>query len=419
MSFFPAFWAYTRLTGRYRGHLKERLGFIPPRVIQGLLTHPRIWIHAVSLGEVKVAASMIDALRRKIPNCSIIVSTITEHGRMLAGEAFGETTPVIYAPIDFVAPVRRALSTVRPDLLVFLETEIWPAWLFEAARMGIKTALINGRISVRSIGGYMRLRPFFRKVLTSFDAFSMISEADGIRIKAMGADPQKVEINGNAKYELLGKIADPRMQAETQQLLSLTPSQKVIIAGSTREGEETMVLDAYEKILTKYPDTILLIAPRHIERTREISSLVERQGFRYHLWGDLDSKGISRRERVVIINTFGELFKVYSVGTVIFCGASLVPLGGQNPLEPAVWGKVVFYGPHMEDFLDATALLEAAGAGVLVSGPEMLAEKAVWYFDHPDDLKMCGDRARKVVLKNQGASERHTRVILRLLRSGR
>ncbi len=411
MFLFPAFWIYTRMTGRYGQHLKERLGFVPLKAVKGLSGSPRIWIHAVSLGEVKVAASIIEALRRIIPSCSFILSTITEHGRKLARETFEDEIPVVYAPIDFVGSVRKALSIVRPDVIVFLETEIWPAWLFEARRMGIKTALINGRISVRSIGGYLKLRPFFCEVLKNFDVFSMILEEDAGRIRAMGADPQKIEINGNAKYDLLGSIADPAMETDVRRIFNLNTNQRVFVAGSTREGEETMVLDAYERILREFPDTILIIAPRHIERTPVIGSLVERHGFRYQLQTDLDKGKAKRTEQVVIINTFGELSRVYSVGTIVFCGASLVPLGGQNPLEPAVWGKVVFYGPFMDDFLDARALLEEVGAGVPVSGPEVLAEKAIWFLGHPEALERCGDRAREAALRNQGAAGKHAQVI--------
>ena len=411
LSCFPPFWIYTRLSGRYRENLKERLGLLPPKLAQTLSGSPRIWIHAVSLGEVKVAVPIIKALRQILPGCSVIVSTTTKHGRELAMETFGEDIPVVYAPIDFIGSVRKALSCVRPDVLVFLETEIWPAWLKEARRMGIKAALINGRISVRSIRGYLKFRRFFREVLRNVDAFSMILEEDGARIRAMGADPKRIEINGNAKYDLLVSLADPSMETEMRQILNLEASQPVFVAGSTRGGEEAMVLDAYERIVREFPDTVLIIAPRHIERVPEIGSLLERRGLRYQLRSELDSDKAKRTELVVIINTFGELFRLYSIGTVVFCGASLVPLGGQNPLEPAVWGKVVFYGPSMEDFLDAKALLEEVGAGIPISSPEMLAERAIWFLRHPGVLRDYGARAQQAVIKNQNAAEKHAKVI--------
>ncbi|MEE8299683.1 MAG: 3-deoxy-D-manno-octulosonic acid transferase [Desulfatiglandales bacterium] len=411
----PPFWIYTRLRGRYRDNLKERLGLLPPKLAQTLSGSPRIWIHAVSLGEVKVATSIIKALRQTLPGCSVMVSTTTKHGREFAMETFGQDIPVVYAPIDFIGSVRKALSRVRPDVLVFLETEIWPAWLREARRMGIKTALVNGRISVRSIGGYLKFRRFFREVLRNVDAFSMILEEDGTRIRAMGADPKRIQINGNAKYDLLASLADPSIETGMRQILNLEATQPVFVAGSTRGGEEPMVLDAYEKIIGEFPDAVLIIAPRHIERVPEIGSLVERRGFRYQLRSELGGDKAKRTEPVVIINTFGELFKLYSIGTVVFCGASLVPLGGQNPLEPAVWGKTVFYGPSMENFLDAKTLLEEAGAGISVSSPEMLAERAIWFLRHPDALKTYGARAKQAVIKNQHAAEKHAKVIAGLV----
>ncbi|MDP6178764.1 MAG: glycosyltransferase N-terminal domain-containing protein, partial [Desulfatiglandales bacterium] len=364
ISCLPPFWLYTRLSGRYKEGLRERLGFVPPNLARGLSGTPRIWVHAVSLGEVKVAAPIINSLRSQFPGCSVILSTTTEHGRDLAKRTFGEDIPVVYGPVDHVYSVREALARVRPDVLIFLETEIWPAWLAEAHRMGIKTAMINGRISVRAIRGYLKFRPFFRQVLKNMDSFSMITEQDADRIRAMGAELQKIEINGNAKYDLLGGQADSDTEAEMRRTMNLHPFQKVFVAGSTREGEEAMILDVYEKILEPFPETILIITPRHIDRTPFIESLLRDRGFKYQLRTDIEGGSAKRTEPVVIMNTFGELFRVYSVGTIIFCGASLVPLGGQNPIEAAVWGKVVFYGPSMDDFLDAKSMLENVDAGI-------------------------------------------------------
>lgn len=412
---FPFFLVYAVVTKKHISHLKERLGFLSCEAISPLSGFPRIWIHAASLGEVKVAESIIEALRRMIPGCSIILSTITEHGHKLARETFGEEIPVIYAPLDFIGSVRKALSTVRPDLMVFLETEIWPAWIYEAHRTGIKIALINGRISVRSIVRYMKARPFFRNVLLDFDVFSMVTVEDAYRIKAMGADPRKIQIHGNAKYDLLVHIADPAMEVEMRQTLNLSSSSTVFVAGSTRDGEEEMVLEAYEKILKEFPDTILIIVPRHIGRTPSIGTLIERHGFRFQLRTDLDTCKTKRMAQVMIIDTFGELFNLYSIATIVFCGGSLVPFGGQNPLEPAVWGKVVIYGPSMENFLDAKRLLETGRAGIQVSDSMDLAEKVSWFLGHREELEAYGDRAREAVKKNQGASDNHAQVIKKLI----
>jgi 3-deoxy-D-manno-octulosonic-acid transferase len=412
---FPFYWLYSGLTGRYRKGLKERLGLLPQKLTQHLTDSPRIWIHAVSLGEVKVAAPIVESLKELLPESSIIISSTTDHGVDLARKSFGKEVLVLYAPIDTIFSVRKALSVLRPDIMLFLETEIWPAWITEARRMGIKTALINGRISVRSIEKYLKFKPFFRDLLKKVDVFSMISREDADRVQALGAEPRKIEVNGNAKYDLLAAQTDPEMEREMRRILNLEPVHPVFIAGSTRGGEEAMVLDAYEKILKDFPDMVLVIAPRHIERTPEIESLLKNRGLGYHLRNELDGNALKRAEPVVIMNTFGELFKVYSVGTIVFCGASLVPLGGQNPLEAAVWGKVVFYGPSMEDFLDAKSLLEDVEAGITVSDPDMLAEKALWFLSHPDAMNTLGRKAKEAVMKNQNASEKHANVIAGLV----
>lgn len=283
--------------------------------------------------------------------------------------------------------------------------------------MGIKTALINGRISKRSIGRYLKFRPFFKEVLKSFDAFSMILDQDARRIIEMGADPRKIEINGNAKYELLANQTDPAIVEKMRQIFNLHPSQNVFVAGSTRDGEETHILDVFEKISESFPDTVLMIAPRHIDRTPAIESLLRARGLTYQLRTDLGRNGTTRGAPVVVMNSFGELFSLYSIGTINFCGASLVPLGGQNPLEAAAWGKPVFYGPFMDDFVDATVLLEGLNAGIQISDSESFAKKAIWFLEHPEALKDFGNRARQAAIKNRGAALKHAKVVARLSES--
>jgi 3-deoxy-D-manno-octulosonic-acid transferase len=407
-------WLYSRITGRYRPHFGERLGIVPSRILQDLQGKPRIWVHAASLGEVRVAAPIIHALRQMLPTVSILLSVVTDHGRELAVQSLGNQAAVISAPLDFLCTVRKALSRTHPHAMVFLETELWPIWICEAHRMGIQTALVNGRISETSHKRYLKLKPLFRSVLDNVDGLSMIQEIHAKRIITMGADPRRVTIQGNAKYDMLGDLPDPNTTARMRRIFNVD-TQPVFIAGSTRRGEENLVLDAYEKILNTFPDTILILAPRHVDRTRQVAALLRRRGFRCQLRSDLGDGKAERLERAVILNSFGELFNVYSVGTIVFVGASLVPLGGQNPLEPAAWGKTVLYGPHMENFLDAIAILEEANAGFAVGTSEELADKAVWFLSRPDEMDAVGSRARDAVRKNQGAAERHARCICRLL----
>ncbi|MBW1734319.1 MAG: 3-deoxy-D-manno-octulosonic acid transferase [Deltaproteobacteria bacterium] len=390
----PALFLYARLSRSPKPHVTERLGFMPGAARRPPDGGPRIWIHAVSLGEVRVGRAIAEALKGIVPGLSLVISSTTPHGRSLAREIFEPDVPVVYAPLDVLISVRKALSLIRPDAMVFLETEIWPAWIREARRMGITTAIVNGRISVRSIDGYLRLRPFFREVLKNVDLFSMILEEDSARIRAMGADPAKIEINGNAKYDLLAASPDPAVETKMRQVLNLAPAERVIVAGSTRRGEEEMILTAYLEAVKRFPDTILILVPRHIDRASEIGALIADRGLGYQLRTEIGPGRRERTEKIVIINTFGELFNIYSVATVVFCGASLVPLGGQNPLEPAAWGRPVLYGPSMEDFQDAKELLEGADAALPIATPEELGEKILYLFDHPAEARAGGPRLR-------------------------
>ena len=398
----------------FLNHFQERLGFLPENAVKSLSGSPRIWIHGASLGEIRVAASIIKSLRAKLPGCTIIVSTVTEHGRNLALEVFEKEIPVVYAPLDLPGCALKALSLVRPDVMVFLETELWPAWIFTARRLGIKLALLNGRISPRSLKGYLKFRPFFRSVLKNFDVFSMISKTDADRIHAMGAPSGKIRVNGNAKYDHTIISPDPAVEREMRRILNLVPSDRVIVAGSTRGGEEAMLLDAYERIRSKYPDILLILAPRHIKRAPDICALIRNRGFKCQLRTEIGRGKTERTAQILVTDTFGELFSIYSVATVVFCGASLVPLGGQNPLEPAVWGKPILYGPHMEDFLDAKEMLESAGGSMRVSDPQELAEAFLDLLDHPEKADTLGHNARETAFQTQAAAHRHADVIKNL-----
>ncbi len=409
----PAAALYTVVTGRYKEGFLERLGILN---VKDVRPHgcPRVWIHAASLGEVNVALSLINAIQEMKPQSSFVLSTVTPHGRDLARKKAGLNTRVIYAPVDFLGCVNRALRAVAPDIQVFVETEIWPAWLFEAKRLAVPTALVNGRISRRSVGAYTKFRPFFKVVLSHVDRFSMISAQDAERIAAIGAAPEKIEVNGNAKYDALAGMADPALEGKMRRTLEIGLGAKVFVAGSTRGGEEEQILDAYGKIVRSFPETVLIIAPRHIQRSESIFSLAVSAGFSCQLRSRL-STGSKRTAQVIILDTFGELFAAYSTATIVFCGASLVPLGGQNPLEAASWGKVVCYGPFMDDFQDARALLEESGGGVTVSDSGELARRVIELFENPAELSLKGELGRKALLSHRHAASRHAGIILGLM----
>jgi 3-deoxy-D-manno-octulosonic-acid transferase len=412
---FPPFWFYTRLTGRFRDGLDQRFGFYPKSLVEAIYGSPRIWIHAASVGEVNGAVAIIESLKRLIPDCAIILSTTTKHGQSWARERFGKEATCVYAPLDFIVSVRKALLTIRPDILVCLETEIWPNWLLAARRMGTKVALVNGRISGKSIKGYLKIRFLIQEALDQIETFSMIREEDARRLMMLGVPKKKIEINGNAKFDLLLQQAVPSLKRKNEKIYNLKGNESVLVAGSTRGSEHEIIVNIYEKILQILPETLLIIAPRHVEKIQHIIDSVKAKGLSYQLKTEIDNPECSRTATVVIINTIGDLPSTYSIASIVFCGGSLEPLGGQNILEAAVWGKPVFYGPSMEDFLDAKALLDKTGGGIQVKDDRELADKMLYYLTHPDEAEAVGKLAKKAVMLNKGAAEKHAAVIFRLI----
>jgi len=413
--FSPPFWLYTRLTGRYRDGINQRLGFYPKSLVNRISGAPKIWLHAASVGEVSAAVAIIESLKRLVPHGAIILSTTTEHGQALARDKLRSKATCLYAPIDFLVSVRKALSTIRPDILVCLETEIWPNWFFEARRMGVRLALVNGRISVRSIKGYLKIRCLIREALRQVESFSMIREEDAQRLMMLGVPRKKIVVNGNAKYDLLLPMADMSIKGDIEKFYNLNGNVPVFVAGSTRGAEHEIVVDVYGKILETLPETLLIIAPRHLEKVRHIKDMVIRRGFSCQFKTDIDKPGGIRTASVVIMDTIGDLQSTYSIASVVFCGGSLEPLGGQNILEAAVWGKPVFYGPSMDDFLDAKALLDKTGGGIQVKDGRELAERALYYLTHPGEADAVGRLAKEAVMLNKGAADKHADVIYRLL----
>ncbi len=413
---FP-FLMFVFFNGKYRKHLTERLGFISDECLNQLCVKPKIWIHAASLGEVKVADSIISALKKILPDCSVILSTITEHGRNLAVEMLGNQAQVIYAPIDLFLSVRKALHRINPDVLIFLETEIWPSWIIEAHMAGIRIVLLNGRISKRSLKRYRLFKPVLKNILSYFDILSMISEEHKRHIELIGADPEKVVVTGNAKYDMLIHKTVSGMHEEIRRLLDIGFDTPVIVAGSTRTGEEEIIIEAYKKIVEHFSESVLILAPRHIERVKDIIELLQKEGLKYHLRSEFRLPGTIRNHNILVIDSYGELFNFYSAADIAFCGASLVPLGGQNPLEPAAWGIPVFHGPYMDDFLDAMNLLKKYDASVEVTGPKDLAEKLVYYLNNPVLLREKGLSGKKALMENEGSSVRNANIIVQIIGS--
>ena len=421
----PFYGARMLLTGKYRQSLGPKFGRLPAD-LPPLHGEPRIWIHAVSVGEVTAAAPIAAALRERFPGACIAFSTSTETGQEMARKLATAATAHLYYPLDIPGVVRKVLDQVRPDLFVPVETELWPNFIRFCRERGTKVVLANGRISPRSFRRYRRTRFFWKGVLAGLDAAGAISQTDAERLEEMGMPPGRIYVLGNAKYDGLAARVSPELQAEIAGRLGLSPGERVLVAGSTHEGEEAPVLELYRKLLADSPDFKLILVPRHIDRGEAVARLVREAGFADCIrMSEINAGRIRQGERVVLVDVIGELFKVYSLATVVFCGGSLVPRGGQNILEAAAWGKVVFYGPHMEDFLGEKALLEEAGAGICVRDGEELCASVGQLLDDPPLLLARGEAGRLAVEAHRGAAARYASLIAEVLagtrcpRSGR
>jgi 3-deoxy-D-manno-octulosonic-acid transferase len=304
---------------------------------------------------------------------------------------------------------------VRPDVLAILETEIWPNLLAGAHCSGVRTAIINGRISDRSFHKYDHIKPLMRFALSHVDAFSMISDLDARRVHALGAPAERIAVHGSAKFDVSDPSDADRERHWAQHLFSVDADIPVFVAGSTRDPEEDAVLDAYIRIRNHDSRAILIIAPRHIQRCDQIVAKVAAKGLACQRRSQIDGDNQRRRAPVVVVDTIGELFAIYSIARFVFCGGSLVPKGGQNLLEPALWGKPIMYGPSMEDFARAKELIESVGGGVRVQNGDQIAHTVVQWLQDPEKARKAGQAARNAVLPHRGAARKHARVLLDLL----
>ncbi|MDY6824243.1 MAG: 3-deoxy-D-manno-octulosonic acid transferase [Thermodesulfobacteriota bacterium] len=408
---YPLVRLFPGLIERYGGGLDQRLGRYPKSVRQQSGT-PRIWIHAASVGEVRVAAAMIAAFRQIMPGCAVILSTMTPRGRAFAEETVGDEAACIYVPLDIIFSVNKAFDQLQPDAFVVLETEIWPHLFLQAKKRGVVTAILNGRLSLRNHKGYRRLKPLFRLVLSQVDILSMINSSDAQRILALGAPPERVFVNGNAKYDALNGIADERIRVRVRQRFHLAAGQPVFVAGSTRQNEEAEIAAAFQKICKAFPETLLIVAPRHPERTASVVELLKTHGLFSRLLTEMDAGNDNdHAPQVVVIDTMGELLEIYSIASVVFCGGSLVPLGGQNLLEPAAWGVPVLFGPFMDDFPEAREMLEATGGGLEVKNSDDLVHQVIDLLANPEKARIIGNAARAAVQANARAAEKHVRLV--------
>jgi 3-deoxy-D-manno-octulosonic-acid transferase len=414
----------TLIQGKSRAGFGERLGFVPPEAAElGRHDDPVVWFQACSVGEVAAVEPIIKALRELEPMAHVVLSTTTPTGYELARKRGLELDALLYFPFDLPFVVGHALGAVKPDVLVMVDTELWPNILATARSMGIATSVINGRISDRAFPRDMAVRPVMGWVMSNLDLILAQSEKDAERFRALGAAPERVRVYGNSKFDepLPGVTAAEGAKLRLE--LGLSPDAPVLVAGSTREGEEEKVLEAFEKLRHDHLDVQLVIAPRHPDRGDYIERLVTERGFAVHRRSRVlaDAEAASRETaptsqvRVVILDTIGELARVYSLATVVFVGGSLVPWGGHNILQPIALGKPTLMGPFMHNQQDLADIALQEQAAITVHDAAELGEVAGRIITSPGEQQLLATRGQAMLEKHRGAARRYAEAVSAML----
>lgn len=399
------------ITNKEKRGFKQRLGFFPKDIGKSDL-----WVHAVSVGEAIIASSIILELKSLIPQLRVVVSTITDTGNLIARKNIFQAEKIFYFPLDFLLITRKILKQVSPHLIVLVDTELWPNFLYQAKRRGAKILLVNGRISPQSFKTYRYFKFLTAQVLKNIDLFAMQSKLDAQRIISLGAEASKVKVTGNVKFDQ----AYPRVSKEEKQRMSeelnLPEGSLIWVAGSTHPGEEEKILEVFEGVREEFPHLFLILAPRHPERVGEVERIIKKANL--SSVRRTKSKEMSKEKGetpVIILDTMGELSKVYSLATLVFVGKSLISGGGQNILEPAALGKVVLFGPSIYNFLESAKLLLPTGAAIQVKDEGELKEKILELLNDLPDLEEMGKRAMKVIEENKGAARTNAFLIKEML----
>lgn len=401
----PFFLLIGFMRGKYLSNFPERIGhYRTPATAHDL------WVHAVSVGETLASRPVIDEVLRRRPGTSIVFTTTTITGQAQARRLFPEAT-VTYFPFDFSSSVRRFLEHHRPRVFATMETEIWPNVARLARARGLRLLLANGRLSDRSFPRYLAFRPIVRRILQYYDRILVRDEGDRKRFIAIGTPAERVETTGNVKFDFQ---PDEKPLAISPQLESLIAGRPVLILGSTREGEDEMLLPELERFVSER-NAFVILAPRKAERFEIVAALLSTTSIPFIRRTDLTTDHEPRTTSLLLLDNFGELTRMYRHAAVAFVGGSLVPTGGHNPIEPAAAGVPVCFGPHMTNFREiAATFLENDGA-VEVRSPAELMAFVARMFDDPAARRAYGERARQTVEQNRGAAAKTAERIVELL----
>ena len=430
----PLFYYHLRSRGQGESFL-PRLGLRPPPPPP--VGSPRIWIHGVSVGEILAAVPLVEELKALLPRSAVIISTGTETGQALARQHFLPLEAVVcYFPLDLPWAVSQAFTVLRPDIFVALESEVWPNFLTTASRRGVSLALMNARLSDRSFRRYLHYKRYLYDIINLIEVIAAGSRQDYRRFADLGLPGHKLFLTGNLKVDALlnrrrqkslssppplseavsGALTGANQKCRSLEETLALRGEPVFLAASTHPGEEEVVLTAYEALRGPYPALLLILAPRHPDRAPAVGDLLARKGLGFQRWQSLQSGAEVRQQPVVLVDTVGDLFGLYAAADVAFVGGSLVPHGGQNILEPAVWGLAPLYGPHIENFRWAEEILQGAGVGTVVRDAPSLAAAARQLLENPSERRRLGEAAQAALGSHQGAARRQAELVSKLAR---
>lgn len=394
---------------KYHGYFarwRERFGFFPDPGIED-----SIWIHAVSLGEVNAAVPLIEALMRRYRNSPFVITTVTPTGSDRVLQLFGDRVFHVYLPYDLTTAVSRFLDRVRPRLAVIMETEIWPNLFMTCADRGIAIVVANARLSEKSLRGYWPIQPLVRRSVRCASFVAAQSLSDEQRLRELGAAEPKLATVGNLKFDMI--VPDDVLERGIAFRTAAGGGRPVWIAASTHEGEEMVVLKAHAAVLRRFPDALLLVAPRHPERFKPIAAACRAYGFRTATRSD--EGGADHACQCFVIDSMGELLAFYAASDVAFVGGSLVPVGGHNLLEPAALGRPVVVGPQTFNFAEVTEDLVNAGAVIRIAESDALGATVVRLLSRDVERRSMGEAARAVMARERGAVERTMVIVERVL----
>ncbi len=407
--FLPFVLPYCLVTRKYINGLGQRFGFFKVNYCRH--QPHRIWFHAASVGEVQAAKALIDELDKRNIDADFIISTVTEQGQLAVKRQFGSRVVCLYAPVDLPWIINRFIKLIKPTVYVCLETELWPNILHQLNIRGITTLLLNGRLSARSCRHYQFIAAFMSRVMNSISAAAVISRQDMERYTALGLEQEKIIVSGNAKYDLeTAPVHGTGESARKLPELHPRPGQIILVAGSTHNGEEETLINVHQHLRLKLPGLLTIIAPRHLERLPALEGFLNQRRLKFQKFSNL-SAGV-RTADIILLDYMGVLTRLYAKADFIFCGGSLTAKGGHNIMEAAVQGRPPFFGPHMDDFADAAALLIEKRAGFQIASGAELEERILYFTSHKHEYHKYCQAALQTAKAQQGAARRQVDLLL-------